>query len=127
MCAYDARAGSLLDKSRRSLEGAKLLLDRGYFDFAASRAYYAMFYLAEALLCGKGLTFSKHSAVNAAFGQHFAKTGLLDPRFHRYLIDGEETRIRGDYDTQPPVTEAEAREEIAQAEEFTKAAEAYLT
>ena len=36
--------------------------------FAASRAYYAMFYAAEALLQSRGLAFSKHSAVHAAFG-----------------------------------------------------------
>jgi uncharacterized protein (UPF0332 family) len=33
-----------------------------------------MFYVAQAFLAGEGLSFSKHSAVIAAFGQHFAKT-----------------------------------------------------
>ena len=40
----------LLDKSARSIEAAKLLFGDGHFDFAASRAYYAMFYAVEALL-----------------------------------------------------------------------------
>jgi uncharacterized protein (UPF0332 family) len=36
-----------------------------------------MFYIAEAFLEGKGLSFSKHSAVIAAFGREFAKTQLV--------------------------------------------------
>ena len=52
---------------------AQLLNDQGFHDFATSRAYYAMFYVAEALLLGEGLTFSKHSAVIAAFGKSFVK------------------------------------------------------
>ncbi len=34
---------SLIDKARKSLAAARLLLDGGYPGFAASRAYYAMF------------------------------------------------------------------------------------
>ena len=118
--------GMLLGKAYRSLDTAKVLLERGDYDFAASRAYYTMFYMAEALLHGMGKSFSKHSAVNAAFGQHFAKTGLLDPRFHRYLIEGENIRTKADYDAELTVTDEEARREIAHAEEFLAAAERYL-
>jgi HEPN domain len=67
----------LLEKACESLEAAKLLLKGAYPDFAASRAYYAMFYIAQALLEGEGLAFSRHSAVIAAFGQHFAHTGKV--------------------------------------------------
>ncbi|MUL35547.1 HEPN domain-containing protein [Gloeocapsopsis dulcis] len=59
----------LLEKAYRSLQAAKLLNTQPLAEFAVSRAYYAMFYVAEALLEGEGLTFSKHSAVIAAFGQ----------------------------------------------------------
>ena len=55
----------LLLKAQQSLEAAKLLLTNNYPDYATSRAYYAMFYIAEAFLEGKGLSFSKHSAVIA--------------------------------------------------------------
>jgi uncharacterized protein (UPF0332 family) len=40
----------LLDKSEQSINAAGLLLRDGYDDFAASRAYYAMFYAVEALM-----------------------------------------------------------------------------
>ena len=70
-----------LDKALQSIDAAKSLLDGGYADFAGARAYYAMFYTAEALLCNKGLKFRKHGGVHSAFGEHFAKTGLATRSF----------------------------------------------
>ncbi len=40
----------LLDKALRSLQAARGLNATGFAEFAASRAYYAMFYVAEAFL-----------------------------------------------------------------------------
>ena len=84
--------GVLLAKAGASLDAAKLLHGEGHYGFAASRAHYTMFYVAEAFLLGKGMTFSKHSAVHAAFGEHFVKTGIVPPEFHRHLIHGMEVR-----------------------------------
>ena len=39
----------LLDKAIDTIEAAELLVDAGKSDIAAGRAYYAMFYIAEAL------------------------------------------------------------------------------
>jgi len=49
----------LLRKAKRSLEAAKRLFDEGDYDFSVSRAYYSMFYCAEALLLTKNLSFYK--------------------------------------------------------------------
>ena len=73
----------LLAKASRAIDAAKLLLQAGDADFAAGRAYYAMFYVAEALLAEKGRRFRRHSAVQAAYGDEFAKPAVLDPQFHR--------------------------------------------
>lgn len=45
---------ALLAKARESITAANELLRNNHQDFAASRAYYAMFYVAEALLLDKG-------------------------------------------------------------------------
>jgi uncharacterized protein (UPF0332 family) len=66
----------LLDKAVDSIEVAEGILDMNKPEFATGRAYYAIFYIAEALLNEKGLKFNKHSAVHAAFGEQFAKTNL---------------------------------------------------
>lgn len=75
----------LMEKATRSLEAARPLLDEEHPDFAASRAYYAMFYAAEAMLEGEELAFSSHAAVVAAFGREFARTGRVPSRLHQYL------------------------------------------
>jgi uncharacterized protein (UPF0332 family) len=117
---------ALLKKARESADAAKLLGEKGYWDFAASRAYYAMFYAAEALLLDRGLSFSSHSAVIAAFGKEFAKSHALDPKFHRHLIDGQDLRNAGDYDVGTPVSEAQAKDVMAWANEFIAVAETFL-
>jgi uncharacterized protein (UPF0332 family) len=87
---------ALIKKARDSVQAAKVLANDGFYDFAASRAYYSMFYVAEAFLLAKGLSFSSHYAVIAAFGQHFAKTEVVPAESHRYLIDGQDKREVGD-------------------------------
>ncbi len=87
----------LLSRADRSLEAARLLIDNEYYAEAVSRAYYVMFYAATALLHSEGITVSKHSAVIAQVGQHFAKTGKIDVRLHKALIDAFDERQTADY------------------------------
>jgi uncharacterized protein len=116
----------LLQKAVQSLDAAQLLRQEEYLDFAASRAYYAMFYAAEALLLDRGLSFSSHAATIAAFGRLFARTGTLDPKYHRYLIDGQDTRNLGDYGVGTSVSASRAEEMLNWAEEFIAAAQQLL-
>jgi uncharacterized protein (UPF0332 family) len=108
----------LLLKAQQSLEAAKLLLNNNFPDYATSRAYYTMFYIAEAFLEGKGLSFSKHSAVIAAFGREFAKTQQVPTDFHRFLIEAQELRTTGDYGQLNAVTTDQATEQIDRSEQF---------
>ncbi len=59
----------IIDKAERSLKTAKEIFKTEEYDFAVSRAYYTIFYMAEAALMTKDLSYSKHSGVIAAFGQ----------------------------------------------------------
>ncbi len=119
------RVASLVIKAERSSRAARLLACDGFTEEAASRAYYAMFYGAQALLESKGLAFSSHSAVTAAFGLHFAKTKALPPHLHRYLLESFALRLTSDYDIRDVAAEA-AEEVISWADEFLAAARAYL-
>jgi uncharacterized protein (UPF0332 family) len=116
----------LLAKAVDTIEAAEALLEMGKSDIAAGRAYYAMFYIAEALLTEKGLKFSKHSGVHAAFGEQFAKTKILDPKFHRWLMDAFDKRLAGDYGVDANIEKDVTSEMINQAREFLEAARAYL-
>lgn len=117
---------SLMAKAQESLAAARLLLDRGYHGFAAARAYYAMFYVAGALLASVGKSYNSHAGVLGGFGQEFAKTGKLDVKFHRWLIDGQDIRNVGDYGVGTEVSSEQAVEVISQAEEFIRAGQACL-
>jgi uncharacterized protein (UPF0332 family) len=116
----------LLKKAIDNLEAAELLLQQGYNEIASSRAYYVMFYLAEALPLQKGLAFSSHSAVIAAFGKEFSRTGLLDPKFHQYLIKAQELRQTGDYGHNEYVSAESVTRVIGWAREFYIASKEYL-
>jgi uncharacterized protein (UPF0332 family) len=77
-----------------------------------------MFYAAQAMLLGEGLSFSSHSGVLAAFGQQFVRSGQVSKDYHRALIKAERERLSGDYDPDTALNEADAQEQIQQAEAF---------
>jgi len=72
------------------------------------------------------LAFSTHAAVIAEFGRRFAHTDRVPRRLHRYLIDAEAQRVKGDYDPVDSFTQADAARHIANAEEFLEASERIL-
>ena len=117
----------LLAKAQRSFEAAESLLEDGHADFAVSRAYYGCFYIAEALLFSKDLSYSRHSQVVAQFGRQFAKTKELDARYHRLLIEAFGLRQAADYSAAPEtVSEEDAEHTIREGKEFLTAAHEYL-
>lgn len=87
----------LMQRARHTLDAAQMLLQKGFLPDAISRAYYAAFYAATALLHSEGITVSKHGAVIAQIGQHFAKPGRLPANLHRMLIDLFDERQTADY------------------------------
>ncbi|MCL4516600.1 MAG: HEPN domain-containing protein [Firmicutes bacterium] len=86
----------LLLSAENALKESQALLSLDLYAGAVSRAYYAMFYMASAVLRTKELEFSKHSAVIAAFGQHFVKTGLVPKNYQKLLLDAFDVRQRAD-------------------------------
>lgn len=117
----------LLELAEESHAVAKVLIDTGHARFSATQSYYTIFYLAQAMLFTKELTFSKHSAVIAAYGKEFAKTNLLDPKFHRYMLQAQKLRQIGHYgEDGEVVTEEQALEAFQWAEEFIQAVKNYL-
>ncbi|MBI3090492.1 MAG: HEPN domain-containing protein [Candidatus Tectomicrobia bacterium] len=117
---------ALFEKAESSLSAARLLVEEGYPGFAASRAYYAMFYVAEALLSSLGHSYSTHGGVIGAFGREFAKKAKLDAKFHRWLIDSQDIRNAGDYGVGTAVSKEQAVDLIAQAGAFIEAGRDYL-
>lgn len=118
---------ALLGKAKRSFDAAELLLRAENSDFAASRAYYGCFYVAEALLLSEGGRFSRHGQVIAQFGRHFAKEGRMDRRFHRLLDDAFSLRQLADYAVEANVDAGEVRGLISEGRNFLDAARNHLS
>ena len=113
--------------ANESHEVAKALIEIDHPRFSAAQSYYTIFYLAQALLLTKGLSFSKHSAVIATYGKEFAKTGMLDPKFHLYIIQAQKLRQIGHYGEEgEEVTKEQALECYQWAEEFMLAVKNHL-
>jgi len=120
------RTRKFLDRAVDAIEVAESVLDMNKPEMSAGRAYYAMFYIAEALLAEKELGFSTHGQVIGAYGLHFAKTKELDPKFHRWLVDAFDIRVTGDYDVDESISAQLVATLINQAREFLEAARKYL-
>lgn len=117
---------SLLEKAGRTLEAVELLCEKGYLESAASRLYYVWFYVAESLLLSRGLQFSSHSQVTAQYGNLFARTNLLDPKFHRLLLRAFNLRQMADYWTRVEISPEEVQELIQEGQRFITAARDFL-
>ncbi len=108
-----------LKKANNAVSASEALVSEELFDDAISRAYYAMFYAAKALLIRDGvIAGSKHSAVVAAFGREYAKTGKMEPRYHQMLIEDFEWRQKADYDVFWHADRETAQGRVSDAREF---------
>ncbi|MFH1258526.1 MAG: HEPN domain-containing protein [Elusimicrobiota bacterium] len=110
----------LIEKADHALEVAEDLLKDGYPSDAASKIYYSMFYITQALLKSEGIDVVKHSAVESAFGYYFAKTGRIDSKYHRMLINARKIREIADYDIQEEIVEPTASLKIEEGKEFLR-------
>ena len=72
---------------------------------------------------GSGVT---DSANRPAFGEHFAKPGELDAKFHRYVLEAFESRLQADYGVGIVLRREAVDEMIHWAEDFLAAARLYV-
>ena len=105
----------LLEMAGRAVESAQRSIVADDAATAANRAYYAMLYAAQAALVGEEVDVRSHGAVHAAFGARFAKTGRLDPRLHRWLLDAFDLRLLADYDPMWTLEAVSIQETVDQA------------
>jgi len=110
-------------RARECLDDAKLLLENKRLHSAVNRIYYALFYQVSALLLTRGLSFSRHSGVLAAFNKEFVKTGEIDKELGKFYNRMFEHRRAGDYGELVEFEEEDVRKWLKTAEEFLNAIE----
>ena len=114
------------ERAEQSIKAALQLVSGGYYDFAASRAYYAAFYAATAVLLNEGLELRKHSAVISSIHRNFVKTGKLNKEQGKTLNWLFELRSIGDYGGTVHVSRQQVEQAIKTAEEFLVAIKSLL-
>jgi uncharacterized protein (UPF0332 family) len=113
---------ALLEKARRSLANARRSSNDGDHDFAVSRAYYAMFCAAGALLLSKGQRLSRHTDMIAALNRDFVRTGELDRAHFDALESAFRARNAADYEIAEPTSPETAARVLRDAKAFIDAA-----
>lgn len=116
----------LLRRAKKTFSIAGGLLRDDAPEDAASRVYYAYFFVAQALLLTEGLRFSSHGQILGQYGLRFAQPEKLDRRFHRLLKRAFELRHVADYDVEISIDPDTVAELIEEGKEFLAAATRYL-
>lgn len=115
-----------IEKAQRKLEVAERLLKSGDFEDAVSRAYYAAFHTAQALLLTEGERAETHKGVVTLFGLLFVKTAKFSKKFGKYLANLKDDRESGDYEIFSYIDDETAEKAIKEAREFLNEARDYL-
>jgi uncharacterized protein (UPF0332 family) len=122
----DERIEKLLKKAQEDLKASEIMIENDIYRVAVSRIYYAMFYIAEALLLTKGLIFTSHKGLMSSFNKEFIKSGIFNIKFGRLLRDAFDIRQNSDYEIVPDITESKTKELLLAAKEFLEEAKKYL-
>jgi len=123
MTEDNARQNSISEAKRGDevLTEARHLLAGGFYTGAVSRAYYAAYHWARALLFTRGLESKTHRGVIQLLNLHFVKDGPLAELTAAHLAHLETYRELSDYTAVTHFTETQAREEITHAVAFINA------
>ena len=117
---------SYLDRAQQDLLAAEQILNDSFYHVTVTRAYYAMFYAAQALLISQNVRRHRHAGVLSAFSEHFIKTGLIETEYAKYLGQAFESRLDSDSDITFTTDQALAEKVLYSARQFVHRAEHYL-
>lgn len=112
----------LLRRADRALQTAGNDAKQKDYDASASRAYYAAFYAASAMLALGGKTFKKHTGVEAAVHRDLVKSGQWPADLGSDYRSLHTLRNTGDYGGLQHVTAEQAEKAIQAAQRILQAA-----
>ncbi len=115
-----------VDRAHQMLLVAARNLNDGFYASAVNRAYYAIFYAANAMLSTQRLARSKHSGAISAFRERFVKPGLIEAEYSRIYGRVIDDRHLGDYEIKETTTADQAKEDLNDSRRFVSRVEAYL-
>jgi len=109
-----------LQSAEMFIKESEHLFSGGFHNGTVARAYYAMFHAATAALLAKNIERTSHHAIISAFGEFLSKPGLVDEKFHKYLIEAFTLRNDCDYLAPLVADKSQASVTLQRAKEFVE-------
>jgi len=120
-------ANKELQRAKKALKSAQILLNSGLQEDSISRAYYSVLHAAKAALAVKGINADTHEGVKRMFGLHLVKKREIDKEYAKILIAEQEDREIGDYAIGIEIPEDRAAKRVNEAERFLNEIENFIT
>ena len=108
-----------MERADETMEEAGILAERGHYNAAVNRLYYACFYATQALLLKHHIAATTHAGVKSMLGLHFISKGIISVEHGKTFNTLFEKRHSSDY-------EAFAYCDKAMVEDLTPLAEAFI-
>ena len=116
-----------VEQCHENMIAASILMEADLPRVAISRAYYAVFYIATAVLLTKGIVRSKHAGLRAAFSEFFVRGGEIEPEYAHILGRAQSLRQEADYAEDADESDmVNAQTLVADAQIFVARMERYL-
>ena len=109
-----------------ALRASEALLALGLANDAVSRAYYAAFHYARALLLALGEEPRTHGGLHRLVMRDLVRTGELEPEMGEILSQLQSFRLEADYGAEFVFTSTKATEEVSNSRRFVATARQWL-
>lgn len=110
-------------RSKASLEEAKFLSQRNYWNTVANRLYYSCFYIASAYLVIREMEASTHNGIKIGFNKWLIRQGELDKRYGELYNNLFNLRQDADYRDYKDVSGEKIEPFIKEVEELVSKVE----
>lgn len=115
---YESLSHYRLERAHETLAEIPFLKEKGFYNTATNRLYYACYYAAVALLTKHHITAGTHAGVKTMLGLHFVSKGIISKESGRAYSNLYDCRQRGDYDEFVYSTIEEVDELFPKAQKF---------
>jgi len=111
---------SRINLAKEKLKAAEKLSEDGFYRDCVSRAYYAMYHLAKAVLVLQNKDPYSHRGVKILLASELVKHGLMDKDIYNLFVLAKEKREDADYRELIKITRKDAVKAIEDAKIFIK-------
>lgn len=115
-----------IEAGTEALSAARMLVEKGLYRSAMSRAYYALFHHVRALLYTQGLEPRTHEGMEHLFGLHWVKPGKVEGASAKLFARLQKYREQSDYGTVTLFTKDDVEQELKEVDRFIQHIRQYV-